>query len=222
MQKVGRQLPTQQSFVGGVFERKGQNVNGVKNSLEAVLEILVTNVPVEEQQFSALWAGSVPFWERRASGTRRESEPTGGRVVVLSLFRVKSRETAFAAPEGAGGLGLFLSRTEVRCTSLITLFVYCKMCQYLPASVHLVLITSRFHVRDLNRVIGWSQNFLRPCKVYILRDMQGVRTSRHKSKYLDHGCFRGATFAAHNFVGSISHARMSGLPCVIHTMLFMT
>ena len=214
MQKVGRQLPKQQSFAGGVFERKGQNVNGVNNSLEAVLEILVSNVLVEEQQFS--------FWERPASGTRRESEPASGRVVVLSLFRVKLRETAFAAPEGAGGLGLFLSRTEVRCTFLITLFVYCKMCQYLPASVHLVLITSRFHVRYLNRVIARSQNFLRPWKVYILRDMQGVRTSRHKSKYLDHGCFRGATFAAHNFVSSISHARMSGLPCVIHTMIFMT
>ena len=51
---------------------------------------------------------SVPLWERPASGARRESEPTGGRVVALSLFDAKLREADLAAPERIGGSELFL------------------------------------------------------------------------------------------------------------------
>ena len=89
------------------YSREGSKVDGI-NPLEALLGIWACNVPVWKHQSSALWACSVPVWERPASGARRESEPTGGRVVALSLFGVKSQETALTAPEGAGGSELLL------------------------------------------------------------------------------------------------------------------
>ena len=89
------------------YSREGSKVD-VANPSEAVLGIRPCNVPVWEHQSSALWAYSVPGWERLASGARREPELTGGRVVALSLFGVKAQGTAPTAPEGAGGSELLL------------------------------------------------------------------------------------------------------------------
>ena len=83
------------------YSREGSNVHGADPS-EAVLGVWACNVPVWEQHFSVLWACSIPVWERPASGARRKSQPTGGRVVALSLFGVRIATTCQLRLKGQG------------------------------------------------------------------------------------------------------------------------
>ena len=97
------------------YSNEGSEVDGA-NSSEDVLRIWVCNVPAWAHQSSVLWAFSVFFWERPTSGAQRESETTVVRVAAVSLFGVKSQETALTAPEGAGGSELscfFLARGAI-------------------------------------------------------------------------------------------------------------
>ena len=60
-----------------------------------------------------------PPQQHQASGARRESEPTGSRVVASSLFGKKMQEITPTAPEGTGALSCFCL-TRARLFSKLT------------------------------------------------------------------------------------------------------